>query len=166
MADTRVDFGILAGAGAPVRHFKAGEVIFRQGDAAEELFVIQSGTVEIRLGNRVLDTLPQLSIFGEMGADRQLAAQRDGDCRNRRDAGSRRREAVSVPGRPHAAFRAQRDARPGAAAAHDQQRDLGRQLINTPGRTTYERPLAPKAMVGRQNAIRRLRANRVVFALQ
>ena len=66
MADTRVDFGILAGAGAPVRHFKAGEVIFRQGDAAEELFVIQSGTVEIRLGNRVLDTLPQLSIFGEM----------------------------------------------------------------------------------------------------
>jgi CRP/FNR family transcriptional regulator, cyclic AMP receptor protein len=50
-----------------VRHFKAGEVIFlRQGDAAEELFVIQSGTVEIRLGNRVLDTLPQLSIFGEM----------------------------------------------------------------------------------------------------
>jgi CRP/FNR family transcriptional regulator, cyclic AMP receptor protein len=66
MADTRVDFGILAGAGAPVRYFKAGEVIFRQGDAAEELFVIQSGTVEIRLGNRVLDTLPQLSIFGEM----------------------------------------------------------------------------------------------------
>ena len=66
MTDTRVDFGILAGAGAPVRQFKAGEVIFRQGDAAEELFVIQSGTVEIRLGNRVLDTLPDLSIFGEM----------------------------------------------------------------------------------------------------
>jgi CRP/FNR family transcriptional regulator, cyclic AMP receptor protein len=57
---------ILASWPAPVRRFKAGEVIFRQGDAAEELFVIQSGTVEIRLGNRVLDTLPQLSIFGEM----------------------------------------------------------------------------------------------------
>jgi CRP/FNR family transcriptional regulator, cyclic AMP receptor protein len=66
MADTRVDFGILAGAGAPVRQYKAGEVIFHQGDAAEELFVIQSGTVEIRLGNRVLDALPELSIFGEM----------------------------------------------------------------------------------------------------
>jgi hypothetical protein len=37
-ADTPVDFGILAGAGAPVRSFKAGDVIFRQGDAAEELF--------------------------------------------------------------------------------------------------------------------------------
>jgi CRP/FNR family transcriptional regulator, cyclic AMP receptor protein len=66
MTDTRVDFGILAGAGAPVRHFKAGEVVFNQGDAAEELYVVKSGTVEIRLGNRVLDTLPELSIFGEM----------------------------------------------------------------------------------------------------
>jgi len=66
MTDTRVDFGILAGAGAPVRGFKAGDVIFQQGDAAEELYVVQSGTVEIRLGNRVLDTLSELSIFGEM----------------------------------------------------------------------------------------------------
>ena len=66
MTDTRVDFGILAGAGAPVRGFKAGDVIFQQGDAAEELYVVQSGTVEIRLGNRVLDTLSELLIFGEM----------------------------------------------------------------------------------------------------
>ena len=66
MIDTRVDFGILAGAGAPVRSFKAGDVIFQQGDAAEELYVVQSGTVEIRLGNRVLDTLSELLIFGEM----------------------------------------------------------------------------------------------------
>jgi CRP-like cAMP-binding protein len=66
MADTAVDFGILAGAGAPVRSFKAGEFIFREGDPAEELFVVKTGTVEIRLGNRLLDTLPERSIFGEM----------------------------------------------------------------------------------------------------
>ena len=66
MPDTAVDFGILAGAGAPVRTFKAGEVIFREGDPAEELFVVKTGTVEIRLGNRLLDTLPERSIFGEM----------------------------------------------------------------------------------------------------
>ena len=65
MADS-VDFGILAGSGAPVREFKAGEVIFKQGDPAEELFVIQSGKVEIRLGNRLLDTLSDNGIFGEM----------------------------------------------------------------------------------------------------
>jgi CRP/FNR family cyclic AMP-dependent transcriptional regulator len=66
MADTAVDFGILAGAGAPVRSFKAGEFIFREGDPAEELFVVKTGTVEIRVGNRLLDTLPERSIFGEM----------------------------------------------------------------------------------------------------
>lgn len=66
MTDTMIDFGILTGAGAPVRSFKAGEVIFQEGDPAEELFIVQAGKVEIRLGNRLLDTLPERSIFGEM----------------------------------------------------------------------------------------------------
>jgi CRP/FNR family transcriptional regulator, cyclic AMP receptor protein len=66
MAEAPIDFRLLAGAGAPARDYKAGDVIFRQGDAARELFIIQSGDVEIRLGNRVLETLPQYSIFGEM----------------------------------------------------------------------------------------------------
>jgi len=66
VADTSVDFGILAGAGAPVREVKAGEVIFTQGDDASEFFVIQSGKVDIRLGNRLLGTLSDLDIFGEM----------------------------------------------------------------------------------------------------
>ena len=57
MADTAIDFGILAGAGAPARSYKAGEVIFREGDPAKELFIVKTGAVEIRLGNRVLDTL-------------------------------------------------------------------------------------------------------------
>ena len=66
MADTPVDFRILAGAGSPARDFKAGEVIFIQGDAARELFIVQSGEVEIRLGNRLLETVSQYGIFGEM----------------------------------------------------------------------------------------------------
>jgi CRP/FNR family cyclic AMP-dependent transcriptional regulator len=66
MADGAVDFSILAGAGAPVRTYKAGDVIFQQGDPAEELYIIKSGKVEIRLGNRLLDTLPEVCIFGEM----------------------------------------------------------------------------------------------------
>jgi CRP/FNR family transcriptional regulator, cyclic AMP receptor protein len=110
---------------APVRHFKAGEVIFQQGDAAKELFVIQSGTVEIRLGNRVLDTLLQLSMFGEM-------ALIDSSPRSATAIAATDVALVPVGEKqflflvgPHAAFRAQRDARPGAAAAHDQQRDLG-----------------------------------------
>ena len=65
MANPPVDFRVLAGASVPVRDFKAGDVIFRRGDPAHELFIVQSGEVEIRLGNRVLETLPQYSIFGE-----------------------------------------------------------------------------------------------------
>jgi len=66
MADIDVDFALLASAKTTPRTFKAGETIFREGDPATELYVIQSGRVEIRLGNRLLDTLSERSIFGEM----------------------------------------------------------------------------------------------------
>ena len=66
MAVESIDFGILAGAGAPVREFKAGDIIFNEGDAGAEFFVIQSGKVDIRLGNRTLGTLGDRDIFGEM----------------------------------------------------------------------------------------------------
>ena len=61
-----IDFGILTTAQSPARSFKAGEVVFREGEPAHELFVIKSGKVEIRTGNRLLDTLDDHSIFGEM----------------------------------------------------------------------------------------------------
>jgi CRP/FNR family cyclic AMP-dependent transcriptional regulator len=66
MAVTPIDFRILAGAGAPAKEFKAGEVIFKEGDAGTEFFVIQSGKVDVRLGNRQLGTLGDNDIFGEM----------------------------------------------------------------------------------------------------
>jgi CRP-like cAMP-binding protein len=66
MAEAPIDFRLLAGAGAPARDYKAGDVIFKEGDAAQELFIVHSGDVEIRLGNRLLEKLPQFSIFGEM----------------------------------------------------------------------------------------------------
>jgi len=66
MADIDVDFALLASAKTTPRTFNAGETIFKEGDPATELYVIQSGRVEIRLGNRLLDTLSERSIFGEM----------------------------------------------------------------------------------------------------
>ncbi|THD49513.1 MAG: cyclic nucleotide-binding domain-containing protein [Bradyrhizobium sp.] len=61
-----VEFSILAGSGVPVRAFKQGEVIFREGDKASELYVIKSGQVDITSGNRHLATLGDNGIFGEM----------------------------------------------------------------------------------------------------
>jgi CRP/FNR family transcriptional regulator, cyclic AMP receptor protein len=66
MSDTAIDFGILAGAGATVREFKAGDVIFKEGETGAEFFVIQSGKVDIQIGNRLLGTLGDHDIFGEM----------------------------------------------------------------------------------------------------
>jgi CRP/FNR family transcriptional regulator, cyclic AMP receptor protein len=61
-----VSFDILIGPQVPRRSFKAGELIFRQGDPASEMYVIESGNVEIRSDRLLIDTLGSKSIFGEM----------------------------------------------------------------------------------------------------
>ncbi len=53
-------------AGAGTRSYKAGDVIFREGDPARELYIVKSGKVEVRLGNRLVNMLPELSIFDDM----------------------------------------------------------------------------------------------------
>lgn len=73
------NFGILIGSQVAKRSFKAGELIFREGDPASEMYVIESGDVEIQSGNHLLDTLGSKSIFGEMalvdGAPRSATAK-------------------------------------------------------------------------------------------
>jgi CRP/FNR family cyclic AMP-dependent transcriptional regulator len=59
-------FSVLTGNNIEARAFKAGSVIFREGDEAHELFVIKSGEVRIQIGNRTINELPADSIFGEM----------------------------------------------------------------------------------------------------
>ena len=64
MQDT--SFGVLTGNDVETRFFKAGTIIFHQGDVANEMFVIKSGQVRIQLGNRTLAELRADNIFGEM----------------------------------------------------------------------------------------------------
>lgn len=59
-------FSLLTGNNIEVQFFKAGDVIFREGDAATELFVIKSGQVRVQIGNRTVTELGADSIFGEM----------------------------------------------------------------------------------------------------
>jgi len=59
-------FGVLTGNNIEARTFKAGGIIFREGDEASELFVIKSGQVRVQIGNRTIRELGAESIFGEM----------------------------------------------------------------------------------------------------
>lgn len=78
MSHDAIDFSLIVRSGVETRSFNQGDTIFKEGDAASELFVIQSGSVEIRHGNRMLDTLSGNNIFGEMalidGAPRSATA--------------------------------------------------------------------------------------------
>lgn len=59
-------FGLLTGGDIQTSSFKAGDIIFREGDNAIDLFVIKSGQVRIQIGNRTVTELAPDTIFGEM----------------------------------------------------------------------------------------------------
>ena len=68
MATMKVDasFSVLTGNNIDALLFKAGSLIFREGDEARDLFVIKSGQVRIQIGNWTITELGPDSIFGEM----------------------------------------------------------------------------------------------------
>jgi len=59
-------FGLLTGNNIDAHQIEAGSVIFREGEAADQLFVIKSGEVRIQIGNRTTTELSAGDIFGEM----------------------------------------------------------------------------------------------------
>ena len=59
-------FSLLTGNDIETRRIRAGGVIFREGEKADELFVIKSGYVRIQVGNRTMADLTTDNIFGEM----------------------------------------------------------------------------------------------------
>ena len=63
-ADT--SFSVLTGNNIETLRVKAGGAIFREGEEADELYVIKSGYVRIRVGNRIMADLRADTIFGEM----------------------------------------------------------------------------------------------------
>jgi CRP/FNR family cyclic AMP-dependent transcriptional regulator len=59
-------FSVLTGNDVETTRIRAGGVIFRQGEHADEFFVIKSGYVRILVGNRTIVELSEDDIFGEM----------------------------------------------------------------------------------------------------
>ena len=61
-----IDFGVLASSGQTPVSFNAGDVIFEQGSDQDVAYVVRSGSVEIRLGEKALEVVTPGVMFGEM----------------------------------------------------------------------------------------------------
>ena len=46
--------------------FKAGETIFKAGESGKAMFIVKSGSVDLLVGNRVVENVGEDGIFGEM----------------------------------------------------------------------------------------------------
>ena len=73
----------LLGHGRVPRTFSAGEVIFRQGEQGDSMFLVRAGTVALKSGERVIETVSAPGLFGEMALierePRSLTAVADTD---------------------------------------------------------------------------------------
>jgi len=66
MSGDEVDFSLLLRPEVPTRNFATGDTIFSEGEKGDEFFVVVRGKIEIRSGDRSLETLGPKGIFGEM----------------------------------------------------------------------------------------------------
>lgn len=84
-------YGLLGRAGES-RSFAAGEVVFEQGDHGDRMYIVRDGSVALKDGERVIDTVTAPGLFGEMALierePRALSAAADTDV-----------ELVEIPAR-------------------------------------------------------------------
>lgn len=64
--EPQFDFLILDQIGAPYRYFEAGEKIFLEDDAADMMYMVRSGRVDVITYGTVLENVRTGGIFGEM----------------------------------------------------------------------------------------------------
>ena len=61
-----------------------GQVIFSTGDPGHQMFIVRTGTVEMRIGDTVIETVGQGGIFGELAlvdsSPRSATAIAGDDC--------------------------------------------------------------------------------------
>ncbi len=68
---------------APLK-LEPGQVIFSAGDTGRAMFIVRTGSVDLRIGENVLETVEQGGIFGELAlvdpAPRSATAVAGPDC--------------------------------------------------------------------------------------
>jgi CRP-like cAMP-binding protein len=60
------DYYELLAHGRTPRSFPAGEVIFRKGEPGKGLFLVREGSVALKDGDRLVETVGPPGMFGEM----------------------------------------------------------------------------------------------------
>lgn len=79
-----IDFTRLASAGHIARTRAAGDVIFREDEAGDCMYVVRAGEVDIRRGGKVVEKVGPGGLFGEMslidGSPRSATAVVATDC--------------------------------------------------------------------------------------
>ena len=60
------NFDFLESFGVPLKRVKAGEVLFQKGEPGEAMFLVLEGRIDIKLGDKVVDTVGLYGLIGEM----------------------------------------------------------------------------------------------------
>ena len=73
-----------ASLGRAPEHYKAGDTIFSEGDAGNCMYIVRSGSVELTIAGRVVETVQANGMFGELalvdGAPRSATARAKEAC--------------------------------------------------------------------------------------
>jgi CRP-like cAMP-binding protein len=67
------------------KNYPAGEVLFERGETGDEMYIIIEGEVDIKIDEKVVQTLGEGDFFGEMGiidgSPRSATAVTSSECR-------------------------------------------------------------------------------------
>ena len=70
--------------GGDAETYQAGEFIFREGDLADRMYLVGGGSVSLRVGEHVVETVGPAGLFGEMAVidreSRSASAIAESDC--------------------------------------------------------------------------------------
>lgn len=124
---------------------QAGQALFREGDEGNQMFILETGTAEVLIHNRVVEMLEHGNIVGEVGlvspGPHSASVIAKTDCQDRLRVCRCRREAFSVSGATNAVFRHPGHATDGGKTAGNQQtvggcRNLVSALLRRGGKIT------------------------------
>lgn len=60
------NFAFLEAFGVPLKRVAKGETLFRTGEAGREMYLVVEGKIDIKVGDRVVETVGLHGIAGEM----------------------------------------------------------------------------------------------------